>query len=118
MDRITEYKGYWGNSYKRIRGNLLYEVMVAGITKRHNDFLYMMVMGTNGKVYFDTYKYLNEELGDEGFSKRELALRALKLLYSYIELFNTEIRYLDVDDKKKIYNFSARRSRYWTIHIV
>lgn len=105
MDRITEYKGYWGNSYKRIRGNLLYEVMVAGITKRHNDFLYMMVMGTNGKVYFDTYKYLNEELGDEGFSKRELALRALKLLYSYIELFNTEIRYLDVDDKKKFITF-------------
>ena len=29
----------------------------------------MMVMGTNGKVYFDTYKYLNEELGNEGFSK-------------------------------------------------
>lgn len=38
MDRITEYKGYWGNSYKIIRGNVLYEVMVAGITKRHNDF--------------------------------------------------------------------------------
>lgn len=105
MDRIIEYKGYWGNSYKRIRGNLLYEVMVVGIIKRYNDFLYMMVMGINGKVYFDIYKYLNEELGDEGFSKRELVFCVLKLFYLYIEFFNIEIRYLDVDDKKKFIIF-------------
>ncbi|AZV41554.1 integrase hypothetical protein [Peribacillus asahii] len=105
MDKIIEYKGYFGVKYKRLRENKPYEVMVAGITKEYNDFTYMMVIGTNGKVYFDTYKYLNGELGNEGFSKRELALRALKLLYSYIELFNTEIRYLDVDDKNKIIAF-------------
>ncbi|MBJ8054424.1 site-specific integrase [Bacillus cereus] len=105
MDKILEYKGYFGNRYKRIRGNRSHEVMIAGITKIYNDFTYMMVIGTNGKVYFETYKYLNGELENEGFSKRELALRALKLLYSYIELFNTEIRYLDVDDKNKIITF-------------
>lgn len=105
MDTIIESKGYFGIKYKRIRGNQTYEVMVAGITKEYNDFTYMMVIGTNGRDYYEAYKYLNEELGSEAFSKRELALRALKFLYSYIELFNTEIRYLDVDDKNKIKAF-------------
>jgi integrase len=105
MDKIIEYKGYFGNKYIRIRGNRSNEVIVAGIKKEYNDFTYMMVIGTNGKVYFETYKFLNYDLGDEGFSKREQALRALKLLYSYLELFNTEIRFLDVDDKNKIIAF-------------
>ncbi|EJR53765.1 TPA: site-specific integrase [Bacillus luti] len=105
MDKIFEYKGYFGNKYKRIRGGQSYEVMVAGITKTYNDFTYMMVIGTNGKSYFEAYKYLNVELGNSGFSKRDQALRALKLLYSYIELFNTDINYLDVDDKNKIIAF-------------
>ncbi|MCY8938527.1 tyrosine-type recombinase/integrase [Peribacillus frigoritolerans] len=105
MDKIIEYKGYFGVKYKRIRENRPYKVMVAGITKKYNDFTYMMVIGTNGLVYFETYKYLNGELENEGFSKRELALRALKLLYSYLELFSTEIKYLDVEDKNKIIAF-------------
>lgn len=105
MDKIIEYKGYFGVKYKRIRGNRQYEVIVAGIKKEYNDFTYMMVIGTNGKVYYETYKYLNDEIGNEGFSKRELALRAIKLLYSYMELFNTEIRYLNVNDKNKIIAF-------------
>lgn len=105
MDKIIEDKGYFGNKYKRIRENHSYEIVVAGITKAYNDFTYMMVIGTNGKSYFEAYKYLNVELRNDGFSKREQALRALKLLYSYIELFNTEIRYLDTDDKKKFIVF-------------
>lgn len=105
MDKIIEYNGYFGIKYKRVRGYVSYEVTVAGIQKVYNDFTYMMVVGTNGKVYFEAYKYLNAELGNEGFSKREQALRALKFLYSYIELFNTEIRYLDVDDKNRIIAF-------------
>ncbi|TBX50321.1 site-specific integrase [Bacillus mycoides] len=105
MDTIIEYKGYFGIQYKRIRENRSYEVMVAGIKKDHDDFRYMLVVGTNGNVYFDAYRYLNEELANEGFSKRGQALSALKLLYSYMELFNTEIRYLDKDDKNKIIAF-------------
>lgn len=105
MDTIIESKGYFGNKFKRIRGHQTYEVMVAGITKEYNDFTYMMIIGTNGLVYFETYKYLNEELGNEAFSQRELALRALKFLYSYIELFNTEISHIDLDDKNKIKAF-------------
>lgn len=105
MDRIIEYKGYFGNNYKRIRGDKSYEIMVAGITQTYNDFTYMMVIGTNGQVYFETYKYLNVKLATDGLSKRELALRALKFLFSYIELFNTAIKFLDIDDKNKIIAF-------------
>ncbi|SDM41531.1 integrase/recombinase XerD [Bacillus sp. OK048] len=105
MDKIIEYKGYFGTKYKRHRDNKQYEVTVVGITKEYNDFTYMMVIGSYGKVYSETYKYLNEYLKEEGFSKRELALRALKFLYSYIELFNTEIRYIDADDRNKIIAF-------------
>jgi len=105
MDQIIEHKGYFGNTYKRIRRNNEYEVKVAGITKEYKNFKYMMVIGTNGKVYFETFKFLNEKLENETFSKRELALRALKLLYSYLELFNTDIKYVDIDDKNKIIAF-------------
>lgn len=105
MDKIVEYKGYFGVKYKRIRGNRPYEVMVVGITKKYNDFTYMMVIGSNGKAYFETYKYLNKELENQGYSKRNLALRALKLLFSYIELFNTELRYIDVDDRNRLIAF-------------
>ena len=105
MDSIIEYRGYFGIKYKRIRGNKSYEIMVAGIKKKHNDYIYMMIMGTNGQVYFDTYKYLNIKIGNAGFNKRAQALRALKLLYSYTELFNTDIKYLNEDDKNKIIAF-------------
>jgi integrase len=105
MDKIAEFNGYFGVKYKRIRGNRIYEIMVVGMAKEYNDYIYMMVIGTNGKVYPETYKYLNEELKNEGFSKRELTLRALKFLYSYIEIFNTELRYIDSDDKNKIITF-------------
>ncbi|WP_277584995.1 tyrosine-type recombinase/integrase [Psychrobacillus antarcticus] len=105
MDKIVEYKGYFGVKYERIQGNNSSEVMVAAILKKYKEFTYMMVIGTNQKVCYDTYKYLNLELEDKGFSHRELALRALKFLYSYLELFNTDIGYLNPDDKNKIITF-------------
>jgi len=105
MDTITEHKGYFGIKYNRHRENYTYEIYVTGIKKKYNDFTYMMVIGTNGKVYYEAYEYLNNTLKGEGLSKRELALRALKLLYSYIELFNTDLNYIDVNDQNKILAF-------------
>jgi integrase len=105
MQKIIENSGYFGVKYERIIGNKPHDVMVAGINNEYNDFTYMMVIGTNGQVYFESYKYLNVELAADGYSKRELSLRALKLLYSFIELFNTDINSLDIDDKNKIITF-------------
>jgi integrase len=105
MDKIIEYKGYFGNNYLRISGNKEYEVTVIAITKVHNDFTYMFLVGSNGKVYFDTYKYLNEVIGNKGSSTRQQSLQALKWLYSYFELFNTDIKYLDEDDKNRLIAF-------------
>lgn len=105
MEKIIEQKGYFGNKYIRMNGNNKYEVNVAGITKEYNDITYMMVVSTYGRVYFETYKYLNGELENETRSKRELALRALKFLYSYIELFNTDLKHLDIRDKNRLITF-------------
>lgn len=105
METIVEYKGHFGIKYKWIRENHSHEVMVVGMKKEYKDFTYMIIIGTNGKAYFEAYKYLNDKLRDESYSKREQALRALKLLYSYIELFNTDIKYLDEADINKIRAF-------------
>ena len=105
MEIITERKGRFGSKYKWIRESRSHEVMVVGMKKEYKEFTYMLIIGTNGKAYFEAYKYLNDKLRDESYSKREQALRALKLLYSYIELFNTDIKYLDVDDINKIITF-------------
>ena len=105
MDRIIEYKGHFGISYKYIRESFTQEVTVVCRKKEYKDFTYMLIIGTNGKTYLEAYKYLNVELGGESNSTRELALRALKFLYSYIELFNTDIRYLATADINKIKAF-------------
>lgn len=105
MEKIVEYKGRFGIKYKRIRDSHSHEVIVVGMKKEYKDFTYMLIVGTNGKAYFAAYKYLNDELSEEGYSKREQALRALKFLYSYTELFNTDIKYLDNADINKIRAF-------------
>ncbi|CAN7379405.1 tyrosine-type recombinase/integrase [Rossellomorea sp. LjRoot5] len=105
MDTVIESKGYFGKNFKRIRGENEYHINVAAIAKEYNGFKYMMLFGSSGKVYYEAYKYLNEELGNEGYSKREQAFRALKLLFSYIELFHTDIKHLDSDDKNRIIHF-------------
>ncbi|WP_079523833.1 tyrosine-type recombinase/integrase [Solibacillus isronensis] len=102
MDRIVEYNGYFGIKYKYIRESYTQEVTVVGRKKEYKGFTYMLIIGTNGNAYFEAYKYLNDELSDESYSTREQALRALKFLYSYIELFNTDIKYLDAADINKI----------------
>lgn len=105
VESIVEYNGHFGIKYKWFKENFIHEVMVVGIKKEYKDFTYMLIIGTNGKAYFEAYKYLNDELREEGYSRREQALRALKFLYSYIELVNTDIKYLDSADINKIRTF-------------
>ncbi|MBU3201571.1 site-specific integrase [Clostridium estertheticum] len=93
MDRIEELKGLTGIGYERYReSKLLYSVNIEGFKREIEGVKYFILIDSYGKVIETAYKYLNctEKkgcIGSSDYKKKELAFTALKLLYSYGELF-------------------------------
>lgn len=92
MDRIDEVRGITGVGYERYKENkLLYRVNIEGYKKEIDGFNYFVLVDSFGKIIETAYKYLNTDkkkcIGSTDFKKRELTFTALKLLYSYGELF-------------------------------
>jgi len=89
MELIIETNGISGLAFKHYRNNeLIKYVMIDGFVKEINEIHYFILIDSYGRILEDAYKYLNVKLGGESYKKRELAFTALKLLYSYIYLFN------------------------------
>ncbi|MGN7300690.1 tyrosine-type recombinase/integrase [Ferdinandcohnia sp. SAFN-114] len=102
MERIEEIKGITGLSYKRIIDNdKEYLVSVEGFKREINNYLYFLLVNPGGGIINDVYTFLNNTenkkcIGNADYKKREQAYTALKLLYSFMELFYiTDLKEID-----------------------
>lgn len=88
MNIIKEIKTYTGIGYSRYMGRKeLFKVNIGGYRRIYGDFEYFLLIDSNGEVIEKAYTYLNEKLRQASLKQRERGFSALKLLYSYIELF-------------------------------
>lgn len=89
MEKIIEIKGYSGVNFKKYRDNKMIELItVDSFIKEVNGLIYILIIDSYGNLINDAYKYLNIKLTDKSYKKREQSVTALKLLYSFMELYN------------------------------
>lgn len=93
METIWEVRGLTGIGFQRNKGNKkIQSINVEGFKREVDGFTYFILFNSNGTIIEDAYKYLNDKknnkcIGKADFKKRELSFTALKLLYSFLELF-------------------------------
>lgn len=88
-------------------GEVIQKTGVVGFHKLYKDKYYFIITDITGKRIHEANLYLNQHLADAGFKKREMAFSALKVLYSYISLFNF-YRYKEgFKDKSELNKFLA-----------
>lgn len=112
MERIEEIKGLTGLAYKRVTAeNKEYLVNVEGFKKEYDNFVYILLVGSYGGIINEAYYFLNNTdnrrcIGEADYKKRELAFIALKLLYSFMELFYiTDIKEINAEEINRLEAF-------------
>lgn len=70
-----------------------------------DDFEYLVLYDTKMNVIHDAYTYLNVSLQNYPINSRSSAANALKILYSFIELTNYDLRKLSIDNFASLLNF-------------
>lgn len=89
--------------------------IIKSIVKK-DDFEYILVYDKKMNVIRGVYSYLNIELRDLAFNSRDSIATALKLFYSFIEIFNFDINELDykciVAFKEFLYGVSRKGRNY------
>jgi len=84
----------------------LYCVNIIGYKKQYNGFEYYVLKKSNGEIIFDSYKFLNIRLSKSSDKQRERCFIALKLLFSYMELFCLNSIYdFEINNVNKLLGF-------------
>lgn len=89
MEKVIETTGYSGISFVRYKDNkIIQSINIDSFIKEVDGFVYMLLIDSYGKLITNAYKYLNIRLINNSYKKREQSVTALKLLYSFMELYN------------------------------
>ncbi|MDR3597921.1 tyrosine-type recombinase/integrase [Clostridium sp.] len=100
MEKIVEISVYSGIGFEKYKNDkLVQKVMIDSFKKVLGEFTYLLLIDSYGNLIEEAYRYLNIKLKDESFNKREQALIALKLLYSFIDLYGL-LGVTDIDQDK------------------
>lgn len=75
--------------------NLIKKVRIHTLVKELNGFKYIVILNSYEKTIFEAYKYLNDEMNNANWKKREKSMHSLKLLFSFVEVFKHNYNYLD-----------------------
>lgn len=103
---IEEKKGYFGLKYYKYTENKPAQIVnVCVIRKKVNGMLYYTMFSNLGHDYSDFYNYINHKKKYQHHKKRELIATSLKLLYSFVELFNIDINTINEDEISKLIEF-------------
>lgn len=93
-------------TYSVIEGNtktLIRKVHIKSIQiKDENNITYFMLYDSNEKVNRDVFRYVNYYLNDKSYHTKELASNALKMLFTYIELFDIDYKNINLEEAKKL----------------
>lgn len=100
---ITKALGYGYQIY--IDDEKIQDIFVSRISKNHNNYRYMFLLDSNGKVIEDTFRYLNNYCRNESANSREQSVSALKFFYSFLEIKQKSIEKLDLEDVKNLSDF-------------
>ena len=88
MEKIVEVKGCSGIAFEKYRNNKMIQlVTVDSFIKEIAEITYFLLIDSYGHLIQAPYNYINIKLKNKSFKKREQAFVALKLLYTFIELF-------------------------------
>lgn len=106
MREIKEKTGYFGNAYEILLDDVLVgEVKIVRVSKKYENFHYVFLFDSEGKVIQKVYDFLNDECKGETLSGREQAANALKLLYSFSEIIGRDVQKFNKTDINNLSNF-------------
>lgn len=91
MRRIVEKNGQFGTYYEIYNNEDVKPGKIVSVfhdRQLYNDFEYILLFDSYGRLVEPVYEYLNVELKSSPQNTRIQAISALKVLYSFFELFN------------------------------
>ena len=105
MKIVKEVESRSGNYYEvTVNDILIKTIRITRIKRERNNFVYFILIDSEGRVIEDVYKFINQHCREETINGREQMINALKLLYSYKEIREKEFEELDGTDLKLLSN--------------
>lgn len=107
MITIKETTNSFGTKYEKYKGNVLSSCsQITLLQQSHHSYNYILLIDTNGQVIYEAYDYINSFLENDSYKKKELAVNALKVFFSFIELFNIkDYKCINKNDISKLLRF-------------
>lgn len=110
MGVIKELDSTLGTLYAKYSsgGEMIQKSGVVGFHKHYKDKDYFIITDLYGRRITEANHYLNVVLAGAGYKKREMAFTALKLFYSYVDLFNFysyRQGFMEKEDLSKFFEF-------------
>lgn len=129
MGEIRQVDTILGTIYERYdsEGNVIQRAGAIGFSKNYEgkieDYVgktFFIITSLDGKAISEANRYLNFTLGGCSYKKRELAFTALKIFYSFVDLYHI-LKYkdgLDMDSINKLKDFlkgGKRKGISWNL---
>ncbi|MGE6541219.1 tyrosine-type recombinase/integrase [Bacillus luti] len=110
MGVIKELDSTLGTLYAKYSsdGEMIQKSGVVGFHKHYKDKDYFIITDLYGRRITEANHYLNVVLAGSGYKKKEMAFTALKLFYSYVDLFNFysyRQGFMEKEDLSKFFEF-------------
>lgn len=106
MRNIKQVENTNGNYFKLYLGeNIIKEVKITRIKREKDGRIYFLLLYSNGRVIDEVYKYINFYCSDYTINRKEQIISSLKLLYSFIELYDRKLENLNERDIKNLSDF-------------
>lgn len=107
MQTLIEETNSFGSLYRKYRnGKLIKTVQIISLQETVDGYDYIIILDNRKQIIFEVYEYLNFHLQNFSYKKRELAMNALKLFFSFAELFNIyDYKSINKKDLNKLLGF-------------
>ncbi|MCI6693373.1 MAG: site-specific integrase [Clostridium sp.] len=103
IKQIQSINGTYFNLY--LDDTIIKEVKITRVKRERDGTIYIILLDSNGKVIDEVYKYINFYCNSYSINRREQIISALKLLYSFIELYDKSLYSLERRDIKNLSSF-------------
>lgn len=114
----------FGTVYERYDSNwgLIDKIGAIGFIRNFDERTFFIIHDLNGKLIKEANYYLNETIAGDNYKKRELAFTALKLFYSFIQLYQLEnykvdLRPIHINQLLLFLKGGKRKGNAWNLDI-
>ena len=84
---------------------LIKKTIIVRISKKYKNKIYLFLIDNNGKVIDEVFKFINIYCDYMDVNRKSQILNALKLLYSFLDIFSKDIKNLDKRDIRELSDF-------------